>query len=127
MTLAYSCILIYLIITYALVAYAKFAQKGYDNEQPRLYLNKLSGKTQRAHWAHQNSLEAMTPFCAGVIIAHFVGLNQNHLDFVAITFCALRLLYAYFYIQNKSSLRSTAWALALILNIYLLSGGFWSV
>ena len=127
MTIAYNAILIYIFITYALVAYAKFAQKGYDNDEPRLYLDKLNGKAQRAHWAHKNSLEAMTPFCAGVIIAHLVGLNQVYLDSAALAFCALRLLYGYFYIQNKSTLRSLSWALALIVNIYLLSGGFWSV
>ncbi|WDE98987.1 MAPEG family protein [Lentisphaera profundi] len=126
MTIGYSSILIYLLISYAFVAYAKFARAGYDNQQPRIYLNSLSGKAQRAHWAHQNSLEAMAPFCAGVIIAHLVGLNQVYLDTAALTFCGLRLLYGYFYIQNLSKLRSLAWALALILNIYLLSGGFWS-
>jgi uncharacterized MAPEG superfamily protein len=125
MTFAYSSLVIYLVITYTFVAYAKFAQAGYDNDQPRLYLERLSGKAQRAHWAHKNSLEAMTPFFAGVIIAHQLGINQNHIDLASLAFCALRIFYGYFYIHNKSTLRSISWALALILNLYLLTGGFW--
>ena len=124
MTIAYFCIIIHLLMTYGLAGIAKFSQKGYDNEQPRNFLNSLKGKGQRALWAHQNSMEANAPFFAGVIIAHLCNITQTHIDLAAILFCLCRLVYAYFYISNQATKRSLSWGLALLCNLFLLTGGF---
>ena len=124
MTIAYFCIIFHLLISYGLVGIAKFSQEGYNNKHPRLFLKSIKGKAQRAHWAHQNSLEANSPFFAGVIIAHLCSVPQFQIDLSAILFCLFRLVYAYFYIYNKSTLRTLSWALAFLCNLFLLSGGF---
>ena len=109
MALAYSCILIAAILPLIFAAYAKFTSKGYDNARPREFLDKLEGKSKRAHYAQLNSFEAFPVFAAAVIIAHLSNVPQSRITFLAVFFILMRVLYGICYIADKSSLRSTVW------------------
>jgi len=76
MTIAYFCIVIAIFIPVVCVAFAKFSAKGYDNGMPREFLEKVDGPRKRAHYAQMNSWEALTPFAAGVIVAHQLNAPQ---------------------------------------------------
>lgn len=109
MVIAYCCVLIAVILPLIFAGYAKFSTKGYDNSQPREFLEKLQGKAKRAHYAQLNSFEAFAPFAAAVIIAHLAGVNPSRIVILAVLFVVFRILYGVCYIADKSSLRSTFW------------------
>ena len=109
MVIPYLCVLIAAIMPLFLAGYAKFSSKGYDNSSPREFLEKLQGKSKRAHFAQLNSFEAFPAFAAAVIIAHLAGVNQSHLTMLAVCFVVFRAIYGICYILGKSSLRSTVW------------------
>lgn len=109
MTLAYWCVLIAAILPYPLALIAKVAS-GYDNRAPRDFLAGAEGYRKRANWAQMNAFEAFPPFAAAVVIAHQVKAEQGMIDVLAATFIAMRLLHAAFYVADKATLRSIAWA-----------------
>ena len=119
MTVAYFCIVAALFIPLACAGYAKFSVKGYDNRQPREFLEKLQGRSQRAHYAQLNFYETFAPFIGGVIVAHQLHAPQGRIDLLAAGWIAARILFAIFYVQDFSRLRSIAWALSLGLIIAL--------
>src|SRR5476649_2954931 len=92
-----------------LAGYAKFSSKGYDNSAPREFLEKLQGKSKRAHYAQLNSFEAFPVFAAAVIIAHLADVPQTHITILAVVFIIFRILYGISYILDRSNLRSTVW------------------
>ena len=110
MTTAYLCVLIAAIMPILFAAYAKFSTEGYDNSSPREFLDKLQGKSKRAHFAHLNSFEAFPAFAAAVIIAHLAGVSQGQITVLAVFFIIFRILYGICYILDKHSFRSTVWA-----------------
>ncbi len=109
MTIAFYCVFIAAMIPYGFTAAAKIGAPGFNNYKVRDFQNKLEGWRRRAHWAHQNGMEAFPPFAAGVIIAQTAGAPQGVVDKLAITFVVFRLLYGALYIANKAPLRSVAW------------------
>lgn len=110
MSLAYWCILIAAILPYPIVMLAK-ASKNYDNQAPREQLAQAEGYRKRANWAQFNAFEAFPPFAAAVIIAQLQHAPQATVDTLAATFIVMRVLHAGFYVLNKPTLRSLAWAL----------------
>jgi uncharacterized MAPEG superfamily protein len=56
MTLAYWCVLIAGMMPIATVVIAKF-HRGYDNADPRAWLDKQQGMRRRADYAHRNHFE----------------------------------------------------------------------
>lgn len=114
MTIAYWCVLIAAVLPYAFIGYAK-SGGGYDNRAPREWLDRREGAAKRAHWAQLNSFEAFPPFAAGVIIAHATGgAAQATVDALALAFVALRLLYGFAYIADRSALRTGLWTLGFL-------------
>lgn len=109
MSLAFWCVFIAGLLPMLWVGYAKFSVRGYNNHSPRKFLEALTGKAQRAKWAHDNSWEAFAPFAAAVIIASYVGVEQNILDALAICFILCRILYGFAYILDKATIRSLLW------------------
>jgi uncharacterized MAPEG superfamily protein len=109
MAVAYSCLLIAAFMPLIFAAYAKFSSKGYDNSAPREFLEKLRGKSKRAHYAQLNSFEAFPVFAAAVIVAHLAGVMQSRITVLAVLFVVFRVLYGICYIADKHSLRSTVW------------------
>jgi uncharacterized MAPEG superfamily protein len=110
------------VIAYMLpIAVAKYgAIKSFDNSKPRdpnFYKDPFRA---RALGAHQNGLEGFAFFAAAVIIAQMRGASQPLVDGLAWAYLGLRLAYVALYLADKPSLRSTAWALALGVNIAIL-------
>jgi uncharacterized MAPEG superfamily protein len=99
-------------LPYATVALAK--SRGIDNHAPRRDLAQLTGWRQRADWAHRNHFEAFAPFAAAVIVAEMAQVAQSRIDGLAAAFVALRIAYTAFYIADRATLRSVAWALGFI-------------
>ena len=63
------------------VAFAK-AKKGYDNHQPRVYIDKLDENTmqKRMAWAQENSWEALMMFAPAVLLATVLHANPNTMN-----------------------------------------------
>lgn len=85
------------------------AGKNYDNNAPRVWLEKQTGWRQRAYWAHQNHLEAVAPFAAAVILCFVAGVDRAWLDQWAAIYIAVRLVYTLIYLANIGPLRTLVW------------------
>ena len=126
-TLAYWCVLIAALLPIACAGLAKSggagkprSQGGFDNDDPRAWLARLSDWHGRANAAQANSFEALPFFIGAVVIAHQLGAQQARLDILAFVYIVLRLLFILFYIGGLSTLRSLAWVAALGVNIAIL-------
>lgn len=123
MTIALWCVLIFLAMAYGVRWWSvkgAVAQEGrYDNSLPRAQQARLTGRAARAQAAHQNALEAFAPFAAAVLVAQgYSGLDVLR-DALAVAFIAVRLGYAWAYLADRGTLRSTIWALGMLIVIAL--------
>lgn len=120
MTIAFWCVLVASLLPMTWIAYAKLSI-GFNNRSPRADLEKCSGKPLRAKWAHDNSWEALIMFVAAVIIATYVGAEEERIDFLAVTFIGCRILYGFAYIYDKPTCRSIVWfgGLICIVGLYI--------
>jgi len=112
MTLAYACVLIAAFIPYVCAGIAKWGP-GFDNAQPRVYLEAVEGYRRRAHWAQLNAFEMFPVFAAAVLIAHQVEAPQRAIDAWAIGYVVARVLYVAAYLKDLATLRSLVWIAAL--------------
>ena len=117
MTIAFWCVLAAALMPYIWTGAAKFGKRDpddakparYDNHAPRAYLEQLSGRKLRAHWAQLNSFEAFPAFAAAVVIAHIAGGDESAIDALSLLFLICRFAYGYCYITDKPSARSVTW------------------
>lgn len=109
MTIGYWCILAAALLPYFFVSFAKFSGPGFNNYKPRVFLEKLEGARQRAHWAQLNSFESFPMFASAMIIAHLLHGTQSTIDTIGMIYVGSRVLYGIFYIANKAPLRSISW------------------
>ncbi len=107
MTTAYWCVLATIILPYVWVAIARFPGLTLErNLIPRIVAEELTGVRQRSYWAHLNALEVIAPFAAAVIIAQVLGVQQDRIDTLALTFVGFRIAHALAYISNLGILRT---------------------
>ena len=107
MTVAYWCVVTVIFMPYIWVLSARLPTFSLQaNLQPRISADELSGYQQRFYWAHLNSLEAIAPFAAVVIIAHQLHGYQPTLDTLALSFVGLRIAHALAYAANLGVIRS---------------------
>ncbi len=130
-TLAYWCVLIAALLPIVCAGIAKSggagkprSQGGFDNDDPRAWLARLTDWHARANAAQANSFEALPFFIGAVVIAHLLGAQQARLDILAFVYIVLRLLFIMFYIGGLSTLRTLAWSAALLVNIAILFSGY---
>jgi uncharacterized MAPEG superfamily protein len=130
-SLAHWCILIAALLPIVCAGIAKSGQMntprregGYDNHDPRAWLARQSDWRARANAAQANSFEALPFFFAAVIVAHQLQARQLSLDLLALLFVLLRVAYIYLYVTDRATLRSLAWAMALLVNVVILFLGF---
>lgn len=130
-TLAYWCVLVAALLPVLCAGLAKAGgvgkspgAGGFDNHNPRAWLQQQTGWHARANAAQANTFEALPFFMAAVVIAHQLGAAQGRLDLLAMAFIALRLLYIALYVADRATLRSLAWAAALLVNIAILFSGY---
>jgi uncharacterized MAPEG superfamily protein len=120
MHVSYWCVLIAALLPLLFTAIAKsIGRRSFTNYSPRDFQAQLTGLSQRAHWAHLNSLEAFAPFAAGVLIAQQIGATQRTIDMLAVAFVVLRLIYGVCYMANLATLRSLIWTAALACTVGL--------
>ncbi|HLR17077.1 MAG TPA: MAPEG family protein [Alcanivoracaceae bacterium] len=125
MTTAYWCALAAIFLPYLFTMFAKLGGgfKLSHNHNPREFLNTLSGRSQRANWAQQNSFEVTPGFLAAVIIAQTLGtMDQNTINMLALTFVLSRLAYGLCYILDVALLRSIVWFIGMATIIALFVG-----
>ena len=130
-TVAYWCILVMAvlpIVCAGISKYGMFSVKrkdgGYDNNNPRAWLNRQADWRARANAAQANTFEALPFFFAAVIIAHLLQAGQTRLDILAFTFVILRTAYVVVYVADMANTRSAIWSLALLTNIATLFSGY---
>ena len=124
MTIAYWCVLIGALLPYPIIIFAK-AKRGFDNRNPRAWLDRLEGLGARAYAAHLNGFEAFPFFAAAVIVAHQIHANQAWLNALAVGYIAARIAYIVCYFTDLASLRTLVWTLGFGLNIAIfLLGAF---
>lgn len=87
---------------------------GYDNRHPREQQAKLTGYGARALAAHQNAFEALIVFSAAVSICLSTQIYHSFIQFLAIVFIILRVIYHYLYLIDKNRLRSLVWGLSML-------------
>jgi len=125
MNISFYCVLIASLLPIVWVGYAKITA-GFtvrDNANAPEFLSKVKGKSQRAKWAQNNSWEAFAPFAAAVIIAHLCHVEQKLIDCISILFIVMRILFGFFYIYNKPTLRTLTWTVGIgcCISLYYLS------
>ena len=127
MILAYWCVLLTAFMPVMWVGVAKFMgpkKMGLQgNHNPREWLEQQSGAQKRAYWAQLNSFEAFPPFAAAVIIAVISGGSIGAINFFAVLFVALRLVYGWCYISDRATLRSLVWfgGLACVIALFFVA------
>jgi uncharacterized MAPEG superfamily protein len=125
MNVAIFCVLLAALLPIYYTGVAKFATRksDYDNRRVREFQATLTGRRQRAHWAHLNSLEAFAPFAAAVILALHSGVRGTWIDALAVAFIGLRLIYGWCYLNDHANARSVAWmgAFACVIALFILA------
>ncbi|MET1116979.1 MAG: MAPEG family protein [Comamonas sp.] len=99
-------------------------QGGFDNNDPRGWLQKQTGLPARANAAQANSFEGLPFFIGAVVIALQLGAAQPWLDLLALAFVLLRVLYIALYVADKATLRSLVWAAGMLVNVAILFLGY---
>ena len=130
-TIAYWCLLFAAFLPIICAATAKWGMfkvsrknGGYDNNNPRNWLDQQTGWRARANAAQNNTFEALPFFFAAVIVAHTLSANQTTLDVLCILWVMLRLGYLVMYVGDMAAMRTAVWVLALVLNVAILFTGF---
>jgi uncharacterized MAPEG superfamily protein len=113
MTIALWCVLAAGLMPYAATMLAK-SKAGFDNSNPRAWLQRQEGFRQRADAAQLNSFESFPLFAAAVIIAEYLRAPSHTIDLLAIGFIVARLLYIVCYVANWAAVRSMLWFAGLI-------------
>lgn len=99
---------------------AKAGGSGFQNQTPRAWLAKQDGWRARANAAQANCFESLPFFYAAFLYAFFTQKNEELLIVLGFLWLILRLFYIFLYIKDRATLRSSTWALALIVNVWLL-------
>ena len=130
-TFAYWCLLVAALLPLGCsylsksVGFGKPRSKGgFDNREPRAWLDKQQGWRARANAAQSNTFEALPFFFAAVIIAHQTGGRQALIDLLAFAFIIVRLIYVALYVGGMGTARSFTWLAGLIITIAILFTGY---
>ena len=119
MTLSLWCVLVAAVLPIFCTGIAKWGFKGFDNNNPRDWLSRQQGWRARANAAQGNSWEAFAIFSAGVFTAHIAHAPQMSVDAISIAFVVARLLFIFFYVTDRATLRSWVWLVGFGLSVAL--------
>jgi uncharacterized MAPEG superfamily protein len=129
-SIAYACVLVMALMPIICAGIAKSGtmsiprgEGGYDNHDPRSWMQRQTDWRARANNAQANTFEALPFFFVAIVIAHQLQANQRWVDLLAVAFVLLRAAYVWAYVADKANLRSLVWVLALIANIAILLVG----
>lgn len=99
---------------------AKAGGKGFDNEEPRIWLSRQQGWRARANAAQANMFESLPFFFAAVLFAVHQQADTAYLAGLMGGWVVARLVYLAVYISGHGLVRSLVWTIALGLNIAIL-------
>ncbi|WP_439683188.1 hypothetical protein MNJPNG_13705 [Cupriavidus oxalaticus] len=114
MPIAFWCVLLAGVLPLATVAIAKASGPGFDNHDPRGWLDKQSGRARRADMAHRNHFEAFPFFAAAVLTASFLQAPQARIDELSMVFILARILYTVCYLTDRATLRTLCWTIGYL-------------
>jgi uncharacterized MAPEG superfamily protein len=114
MPIAFWCVLLAGILPLATVSIAKASGPGYDNHDPRGWLEQQSGRARRADMAHRNHFEAFPVVAAAVLAASHLQAPQARIDELAVVFIVARLLYTVCYVTDRATLRTLCWTIGYL-------------
>lgn len=130
-SIAHWCLLVAALLPLACAYIAKApgmkhrpGQRGFDNHEPRAWLAQQTGYQARANAAQANSFECLPFFIGALLVAWQLGAPSSRVDGLAVAFVVLRIAYIAFYVTDRATLRSLAWALALVVNLLLFFAGY---
>lgn len=109
MPVAFWCVLFAGVMPVLTVAIAKWGDRGFDNHEPRAWLERQTGLRRRADYAHRNHFEAFPLFAAAVLSAWLLGADHDWINGLALLFVGLRLVYTLLYLLDRSTVRSLVW------------------
>jgi uncharacterized MAPEG superfamily protein len=112
MTVALWCVLIAGLLPY--LTFGGAATK-LDPELPRMSAKELEGVPARIHGAHLNHFEAFPFFAAAVIISHVLQGSSQVVNWLAVAFIVVRLVYTFFYMTGRQPLRSATFGIGLLI------------
>jgi uncharacterized MAPEG superfamily protein len=133
MALSYWCVLLACLLPIVAAGVAKWGtfsrsvrQGGFDNEDPRAWLARQSGRRARANAAQANSFEALPLFIAAVLTAQQLQVQQELIDGLALAFVLLRVVYILLYVTNRAAARTLVWSAGLAVSIALMVSPMWA-
>ena len=133
MALSYWCVLLACLLPIVAAGVAKWGtfsrsvrEGGFDNEDPRAWLARQSGRRARANAAQANSFEALPLFIAAVLTAQQLQVQQELIDGLALAFVLLRVVYILLYVTNRAAARTLVWSAGLAVSIALMVSPMWS-
>ncbi len=101
-------------------------ENRYDNSEPRLWLERQTDpRRRRANAAQANSFEALPFLFAAALFALHLKAPLGLINGLLIAWLVLRAFYLWCYLNDRATLRSSVWALALLVNIALLFAPFY--
>jgi uncharacterized MAPEG superfamily protein len=123
MSFALWMILVAILLPIMTTGLAKWGASGFDNNQPRVWQETLTGWRKRAEWAQRNHFEALAPFAAAVLVATITHANPTTVNALAGIWALCRIAYTACYITDRASLRSLAWAVAFccVIGLFVVS------
>ncbi|MFS8973220.1 MAPEG family protein [Cupriavidus necator] len=122
MPIAFWCVLLAGVLPLVTVAIAKASAPGFDNHDPRGWLDKQTGRARRADLAHRNHFEAFPFFAAAVLAASYLDAPQARIDELSAVFIVTRILYTVCYLADRATLRTLCWTIGYlsVVGIFLL-------
>lgn len=133
MALSYWCVLLACLLPIVAAGVAKWGtfsrsvrEGGFDNEDPRAWLARQSGRRARANAAQANSFEALPLFIAAVFTAQQLQVRQDLVDGLSAAFVLLRVVYIVLYVTNRAAARTLVWSAGLAVSIALMLSPLWA-
>ncbi|ASG66122.1 MAPEG family protein [Idiomarina piscisalsi] len=109
------------ILAKAPVVYFQNRDNGYDNKHPRAQQQRLIGRGARAVAGHYNAYEAFPLYAVALLAAIATNAVTERIEFLAIAFIVLRVLYHIAYLANYDKLRSLLWFMATFCPVIILA------
>jgi len=97
----------------ATVGFAKMGA-GYDNREPRQWMQTLEGARRRAYAAHINCYEALMVFLSALFMAVWTDGPVELVDALSVIFVLARIGYVLAYIGDKPAARSLVWSVGYL-------------
>jgi uncharacterized MAPEG superfamily protein len=108
-SIAITSLIVGAVLPYVWVGVAKASARGYDNRDPRGWIARQGGLTQRANAAQLNAFEAYPPFAAAMLLALWAGVDAERLGMLGLAFIVARIAHGVTYLLDMATLRSVAW------------------